>query len=173
MVAECRVAHKASPSESPENAQAGAPAGPPHGPFRRHVGAPTPVEFSPSRRAGFDPLSPSVGFSARRGLYEPVANRPVVVPASHQNGRVPRRNNTHREEKRQAEGAHRVASLGSHWRADGLPKTAYASQGDALTAALIRRQESGVELNVYRCDVCSAWHMGNPHRREPNSDRRK
>ena len=56
----------------------------------------------------------------------------------------------------------RLPGLGSHWRADGQPKTAYASQGDALTAALVRRQESGVELNVYRCDVCAAWHMGNP-----------
>ncbi len=50
---------------------------------------------------------------------------------------------------------------GSHWRADGAPKTAYATQHDALTAALIRRQESGAQLNVYRCDICAAWHMGN------------
>jgi hypothetical protein len=57
-----------------------------------------------------------------------------------------------------------VAGLGSHWRADGLAKVAYPSQGDALTAALVRRQESGVELTVYRCDVCSAWHMGNSRR---------
>ena len=59
-----------------------------------------------------------------------------------------------------------MSGLGTHWRADGAPKTAYRSQGDALTAALVRRQESGVELNVYRCDVCSAWHMGNPIRGE-------
>ena len=56
------------------------------------------------------------------------------------------------------------SGLGSHWRADGRPKAAYASQGDALTAALMRRQDSGVALTVYRCDVCSAWHMGNPRR---------
>ena len=93
--------------------------------------------------------------------------------SSQQNGRVPRRNNTRREEGPRTEGTHRTSSLGSHWRADGLPKSAYANQGDALTAALVRRQESGVELNVYRCDVCSAWHMGNPQRREPSSDRRK
>ena len=62
------------------------------------------------------------------------------------------------------------SGLGSHWRADGLPKAAYASQGDALTAALVRRQESGVELNVYRCDVCSAWHMGNPRERSAGVD---
>jgi hypothetical protein len=55
-----------------------------------------------------------------------------------------------------------MARLGEHWRADGLPKTAYQIQGDALTAALVRRQESGAELNVYRCGVCGSWHMGNP-----------
>ncbi len=56
--------------------------------------------------------------------------------------------------------------------ADGLPKTAYRSQSDALTAALVRGQESGVELNVYRCDVCAAWHMGKP-RRDSSSGARK
>jgi hypothetical protein len=65
-----------------------------------------------------------------------------------------------------------MAGLGEHWRADGLPKTAYPNQHDALTAALVRRQESGVALNVYRCDVCGAWHMGNP-REDPPSGRRK
>ena len=29
-----------------------------------------------------------------------------------------------------------------------------------------RRWESGVVLSVYRCDLCSAWHMGNPGGRE-------
>ena len=43
----------------------------------------------------------------------------------------------------------------------GIRRPPYRSQGDALTAALVRRQESGVELSVYRCDVCAAWHMGN------------
>ncbi len=62
-----------------------------------------------------------------------------------------------------------MAGLGSHWRADGLPKAAYASQADALTAALVRRQESGVNLNVYHCDVCPAWHMGNTRRGEATS----
>ena len=57
-----------------------------------------------------------------------------------------------------------MAGLGQHWRADGLPKTPYASQADALTATLVRRQESGVDLQVYHCDVCRAWHMGNPRR---------
>jgi hypothetical protein len=85
--------------------------------------------------------------------------------AGHHNGLMPRRNNAQNHQRHQTD-AHRMAGLGSHWRADGLPKTAYRNQADALTAALVRRQESGVELNVYCCDVCSAWHMGNPRRGE-------
>jgi hypothetical protein len=54
----------------------------------------------------------------------------------------------------------------SHWRADGAPKTAYRSQRDALSAADERRQESGVDLNVYRCEICSAWHLGGAERHE-------
>jgi hypothetical protein len=77
---------------------------------------------------------------------------------------MPRRNNARKAQGREAESTGRLAGLGSHWRADGQPKAAYRSQSDALTAALVRRQESGVELNVYRCDVCAAWHMGNPRR---------
>jgi hypothetical protein len=50
---------------------------------------------------------------------------------------------------------------GSHWRADGAPKAAFRSQAEALSVADERRHDSGLELNVYRCDVCSAWHMGN------------
>jgi hypothetical protein len=76
---------------------------------------------------------------------------------------MPRRNNARNGQGRNADD-NRIPGLGSHWRADGNPKTSYPSQGDALTAALVRYQESGVELNVYRCDVCSAWHMGNPLR---------
>jgi hypothetical protein len=52
-------------------------------------------------------------------------------------------------------------SLRSHWRADGGAKTPYMTQTDALVVADERRQESGVVLNVYRCDFCSAWHLGN------------
>ncbi len=77
---------------------------------------------------------------------------------------MPRRNNVRKGKGQQADADHRIAGLGSHWRADGLPKAAYTTRHDALTAALVRRQESGVELNVYRCDVCSSWHMGNPRR---------
>jgi len=85
---------------------------------------------------------------------------------------VPRRNNARKHQEQQSEGANRIARLGEHWRADGLPKTAYRSQSDALTAALVRRQESGVDLNVYRCDVCAAWHMGKP-RGDSSSGARK
>jgi hypothetical protein len=76
---------------------------------------------------------------------------------------MPRRNRARTGRGRPSEGDEgRPSRLRSHWRADGRPKTAYSSQADALTAALVRRQESSVELNVYVCDVCSKWHMGNP-----------
>ncbi len=54
-----------------------------------------------------------------------------------------------------------VPNLGAHWRADGAAKTSYASQRAALGAADERRRESGADLNVYQCDFCNAWHMGN------------
>jgi hypothetical protein len=57
-------------------------------------------------------------------------------------------------------------SLGSHWRSDGAPKTAYATEADAWTAADARHHDSGVRLNVYRCDVCPGWHMGKGAGRE-------
>jgi hypothetical protein len=50
---------------------------------------------------------------------------------------------------------------GSHWRADGAPKAAYRSQAEALSVADERRTDTGLDLSVYRCDVCSSWHMGN------------
>jgi hypothetical protein len=50
--------------------------------------------------------------------------------------------------------------MGPHWRADGAPKAAYLTQGEALSVAEERRHETGVELSVYRCDVCAGWHMG-------------
>jgi hypothetical protein len=87
-----------------------------------------------------------------------------VERASEQNDGVPRRNTARSAQGRRSDDEHRVPGLGSHWRSDGLPKASYASQGDALTAALVRKQESGVDLDVYRCDVCSSWHMGNPRR---------
>jgi hypothetical protein len=63
--------------------------------------------------------------------------------------------------------ADRSQGLGAHWRADGAPKNGYRTRGDALAVAFERQQDTGVELNVYRCDFCSAWHMGNPGGREP------
>ena len=74
------------------------------------------------------------------------------------------RRRTPRSIRRRATGDDRIAGLGSHWRADGAPKSAYPNQAEALAAANVRWLESGVELNVYRCDVCSRWHMGNPPR---------
>jgi hypothetical protein len=62
--------------------------------------------------------------------------------------------------------ADRRQGLGAHWRADGVPKNAYRTRGDALAVAHERRQDTGVELHVYLCDFCSAWHMGNPGGRE-------
>src|ERR1700733_12279895 len=55
----------------------------------------------------------------------------------------------------------RVSSLGAHWRGDGTPKAAYRSQGEALAVADERRNESGLDLIVYRCDFCQAWHLAN------------
>ena len=48
-----------------------------------------------------------------------------------------------------------------HWRADGAPKTAYASPGDANRYALQARLEDGVDLTPYTCSICGAWHLGN------------
>jgi len=54
----------------------------------------------------------------------------------------------------------RPRRLGPHWRADGTPKAGYLSQGEALSVAEERRHETGIDLGVYRCDVCACWHMG-------------
>ena len=63
--------------------------------------------------------------------------------------------------------AERSSSPGAHWRSDGAAKTAYRSQAEALSVADERRQDTGVVLNVYRCEYCSAWHMGNSEGRRP------
>ncbi len=60
----------------------------------------------------------------------------------------------------------RPPGLGTHWRADGRPKTAYATQRDALSVADERHHDTGVDLNAYRCDTCSKWHLGNTAGRE-------
>lgn len=55
-----------------------------------------------------------------------------------------------------------LGGLGSHWRRDGTAKDSYMSQGEALSVAEERSRETGLQLEVYRCTVCAAWHMGNP-----------
>jgi hypothetical protein len=99
---------------------------------------------------------------ARRGAYGSGAI--VRNAAQRRDGRdnhsVPRR-------KREGIGrrlpvaAPRPPSHRSHWRADGSPKTAYRTQRDALSVADERRTDAGVDLNVYVCTFCSAWHVGN------------
>ncbi len=51
-----------------------------------------------------------------------------------------------------------------HWRADGSPKTAYASQDDANRFSFQLRLEQGLELDPYVCRTCGSWHLGNPRR---------
>jgi len=77
-----------------------------------------------------------------------------------------RRRKYGRSGHRRGDEGDRIPGLGSHWRSDGAAKTAYQNQRDALVVADLRRQESGVDLSVYRCDVCSAWHMGKTGQRE-------
>ena len=74
--------------------------------------------------------------------------------------RMARRTNR-RDATRRPAPAERAPSLGAHFRADGTPKVAYGSQGEALAVADERRAETGADLSVYRCGFCSAWHMGN------------
>ena len=75
-----------------------------------------------------------------------------------------RRTTGARPPQRGASTGSRGPSLGAHWRADGTPKTAYRSERDAWSVADEQRRQTGVELAVYRCDFCSAWHMGNSAR---------
>lgn len=53
---------------------------------------------------------------------------------------------------------------GTHWRSDGGAKTRFSTERDALDAAQLRWVEDRIELNVYRCEYCSGWHMGRPFR---------
>ncbi len=64
-----------------------------------------------------------------------------------------------------------VSISASHWRADGQPKTRYATQREAREAAEFRGAEAGVRLGTYRCDFCGGWHMG--RRADPGEDERK
>jgi hypothetical protein len=74
---------------------------------------------------------------------------------------MPRRN-TPRTAARRAEEDPRPSGLGSHRRRDGTTKAAYMSRGEALSVAEEQSLESGLELQVYRCAECSAWHLGTP-----------
>ncbi len=46
-----------------------------------------------------------------------------------------------------------------HWRADGQPKTRFASQEDANRSSLYHRLESGSDLDPYLCGFCHGWHL--------------
>jgi len=48
-----------------------------------------------------------------------------------------------------------------HWRADGAPKVAFRSADEANRAAFQARLEHGVDLDPYRCGICSHWHLAN------------
>jgi len=62
---------------------------------------------------------------------------------------------------------HRPLSIGgSHWRADGAPKTRFSTRQEAAGAAQHRWMEDRVELNVYQCEYCHGWHMGRSSRDE-------
>ena len=85
-------------------------------------------------------------------------SRQATAAARH-NGAVPRRKSD-RTGRRLPNSAPKEPTHRSHWRADGAPKTAYRDQREALSVADERRADDGVELNVYRCEFCSAWHLG-------------
>ena len=82
-----------------------------------------------------------------------------------QTGGMARRGTSGRGRRRTAD-PDRSLSLGAHFRADGGPKVTYRTQRDALSVADERSQDTGVSLNVYRCEYCSGWHMGNAGGRE-------
>lgn len=48
-----------------------------------------------------------------------------------------------------------------HWRVDGSPKVKFASEEDANRSAFRLRMEMHLDLEVYRCDICGYWHLGN------------
>ena len=99
-----------------------------------------------------------MGASGRVGvLTEPVGAAAHVDATMDGMGR---RKTRRRASQREASASH-PPSLGAHWRADGAPKTAYRSEAEALAMAEERRRETGAVLSVYRCDHCSAWHLGN------------
>ena len=50
-------------------------------------------------------------------------------------------------------------SLREHHGADGRPKVAFTTRADAERAAFDRRLHDGLDLDVYRCSLCSSWHL--------------
>jgi hypothetical protein len=54
-----------------------------------------------------------------------------------------------------------VQSGREHWRADGRPKTRFATQDAANRASLQLRLEEGANLDPYQCSFCGGWHLGN------------
>jgi hypothetical protein len=76
---------------------------------------------------------------------------------------MPRRNISRTPARRAVDP--RPSGPGSHRRRDGTTKAAYVSRGEALSVAEEQSLESGLELEVYRCAECSAWHLGTPFER--------
>jgi hypothetical protein len=48
-----------------------------------------------------------------------------------------------------------------HWRADGVPKTRFATREEANRSSLQARLERGADLDPYQCGFCGGWHLGN------------
>ena len=53
----------------------------------------------------------------------------------------------------------RSAPARSHVRADGSPKQRYSSEAEGREAAQLQWAINGSELAVYRCEICSGWHL--------------
>ncbi len=47
-----------------------------------------------------------------------------------------------------------------HWRRDGKPKTRFNTPEAAERETLRLAMEQGADLEVYRCEICSRWHLG-------------
>ncbi len=79
---------------------------------------------------------------------------------------MPRRHPSRTPSPRARDESVQRSALGSHWQADGTAKTSYMSRGEAQSVADELLHEVGVELDVYRCATCSAWHLGKPVERD-------
>ena len=56
---------------------------------------------------------------------------------------------------------HQQLSRMGHWRADGSAKVKFTSEEDANKSAFRLRMEMHLDLEVYKCDICGYWHLGN------------